>query len=362
MLLVGALLMTPGCAARRSGVSGVPIDAAAPWSVEQARHVLEQGVSSEDAGLRAAAWVAWLSSDDPAVEPLMGRAVMDPSPVVQQELARRVPQVVGSWLAERSGVDPLALAWLARSGVGVPMPTEEPWSLLIPLLNGQESMSEPIGRYVEDEMDLPDSSLLAFLGSSGLVSLGEPLMRAADRADSDVATEMRLAALALGSTTACRHLINEASSTEVLAWALEVAVSQPTPEAVAAIRGLEGGRHDQMAKIALAALGEGDIGSALSALKSEDRDTRAWAAWALERAPARPHMPREEIAVLQSTARDESPLARERSVRAIAVLGGVEWIPLEPPHPGLGIDRVDVFLAGMWLAKLTSEAPAGEAR
>jgi hypothetical protein len=357
-LILASVLVSVGCGAARQSAKVDALNVASPWSREAAEHILHRAVNSDDAALRAEAWRWWIASADSSVTMLLQRAVMDPSPMVQRVLAKHHAQQIGEQLAGRVGVDSLALAWLAQRGVAVPVPPDEPWRTVISALGGSVPDQSTLLAQIEVGLELPEPGLIALLSESDIEGMGAALMVGAEQVEEELADEMRLAALGLGEERAAEALLHPDAASELSAWAIEVAARRPHPPAVARLRHLARAEDHALsmhARLALMALGEGYALAGTEGLVAGDRDTRAWAATCVGMAHLDRPLPRDVIALLQGSTRDESRAVRAQSVRTLVRTSGVEAVLMRPALGGQEPDAVSVFLAAQWLAKLGPE-------
>ncbi len=279
--------------------------------------------------------------------------------MVQRVLARHHAQRVGERLAGRVGVDPLALAWLAQQGVAVPVLSDEPWRSVIPALGGSAAQQSVLLEQIRAGLDLPEPGLIALLGESEIEGMGAALMAGAEHVDEEVGDEMRLAAMGLGDERAAEVLLHPDAVPELSAWAIEVAVRRPHPPALQRLRHLariEDHALSLHARLALMALSEGHTSAGTEGLTADDRDTRAWAANCVGTAYLDRPLPRDVIALLQGSARDESRAVRTQSVRSLARTSGIEAVLIGPASADQKPDAVSVFVAAQWLKKMGGNA------
>lgn len=351
--LVVALMAVSGCRAERQSV-GTHIAETAPWSRQAALAVLHRAVESEDDSLREEAWIHWLDSQDPSAEPLVARAVMDPSPLVQRALARHHAPRVGDGLVSRSAADPVALAWLVLQGFDVPVPPGDLWATLFPALGGEADAQRVLLSQLRAGQDVLDPGVVEVIASAGIEGMDEALIEGAAQAEAMLADEIRLAALGLGSARAAKELLALDAPAELSAWAIEVAVRHPSAEATERLKRFARSSEHSLslyARLGLMALGHGPQSDGIVGLKDSDRDTRAWAATCIRYSRMDRAVLRDEIALLQGSTRDESSRVRVESVKTLVELVGVESVPLKPPSMSQEPGHAETILAAGWLSK-----------
>ena len=351
-LLPAVLMCVVACGVeRRPAVSNVTVES--PWSSSEAVSVLTRAVGSQDEALRAEAWSLWIGSGDSSVSSVLMRAVMDPSPLVQRTLAKRHADRVGSALAARSRLDPVAAAWLVLRGHTVPTPQDELWATLFSALEGEPVAQASLIETLSDDLGVVEPGIVEVLGASNIVGMAPALLTSSSQAEPLLAGEMRLAALRLGDEVAAEELLDPDAPTLLAGWAIEVAVRHPSAPAVKQLRRVaqsSGHPLNLHARLGLMAIGEGDEAVGLEGLRHPDRDTRAWAATCLRRGGRDRSSHRDKIALLQGSTRDESSRVRVEAVKTLVALAGVDSVPLRPPALGQELDLAAVIVAAEWLA------------
>jgi len=351
--LLVALAVITACQAERQPVGGNNVALSAPWSRPVALAVLQRAVDVEDDVLRAEAWTRWIESGDPSIEPLLGRAVMDPSPLVQQSLAKHHADRVGDALINRAGADPVALAWLALQGHKVPAPPGDLWATLFFALQGHLDAQDALLAELRAGPDVLEPGVIEILGRSGISGMADALMTGAEQVDSVLGQDMQLAALGLGHGGAADTLLAVDAPLQAAAWGIEIAVRHPTSRATERLQRLARASDHPLAlhaRLGLMALGRGTSADGVEGLKHRDRDTRSWAAVCLRGTRMDRTVLRDEITLLQGSTRDESSRVRVESVKTLVALAGVESVPLRPPYSDDKPRHVDVIIASSWLA------------
>jgi len=333
------------------------------WTVNRALAVLQSGIDSEDPSLRTAAFVAWISSGDPSAAAIVARAANDPSPIVQRALARQFPQRFSAPLQSRVSSDPIALAWLAFSGETVASSDSSTPDLLIRSLQGDKRSERQLLERIADGWVPADSGFFELMSQMKLEGLGQAFLDGVERSEAEVQVSMALVAFSLGmggAENVLTKLLDDAEDPADHFWAIEAMVRSRVRHSMGWLR--QGRKSSDHAlalyfRLALASFGEEGPGVVLEAIKTGDRDTRAWAieclAWMFEDRP----LPREMIAILQGSARDETGVVRLRAAQLISDKFGLQYVPLIRRPVGGEPDSVSLFVAGRWLAKNSGVDP-----
>ena len=349
-----AVLVVSGACQVEQRAARVSAPASAPWSDEVAVSVLQRAVNAEDGALRAQAWGLWLASGHPSSDPFLARAVMDPSPMVQRTLAKDHADRVGAALAKRSGLDPVAAAWLVLYGHAVASPEGDLWAVLYPALTGEMEAQGALLDRIRGGVDILDPGLVEVLGASGIDGMASAFMLGAQGGEPILASELQLAALGLGDVQAAEQLLSTDTPLEVGAWAIEVAVRQPSPTATDRLKRIARATDHPLqlyAQIGLMALRGGAKDLFSEGLRDPDKDTRAWAAACMRSRTLDRSALRDEIALLQGSTRDESTPVRVESVKTLVEIVGIESVPLRPPSTRHELTHVDLIVAAEWLAR-----------
>lgn len=349
-----AVLAVLGACQVQQRAARVSAPSAAPWSDEVAVSVLKRAVNAEDGALRAQAWDLWLASGHPSSDPVLARAVMDPSPMVQRALAKAHAGRIGAELAKRSSLDPVAAAWLVLHGYSLASPESDFWAVLYPALAGETAAQGALLDRMQDGVDVLEPGLVEVLGASGIDGMAAALVLAAQGAEPMLASELQLAALGLGDVQAAEQLLSVDTPLEVGVWAIEVAVRQPSPAATDRLKRLARATDHPLqlhAQIGLMALRGGPKDLFAEGLRHPDKDTRAWAAACMRSRTLDRSALREEIALLQGSTRDESTPVRVESVKTLVEIVGIESVPLRPPSTRQELNHVDLIVAAEWLAR-----------
>lgn len=329
-LLLGAMACrSPGVVAP----AGV-VDSAAAWSAEAAIGVLRAGSEHPDPSIRAAAVASWIGSSHESSLELAPWVLADPSAHVQRRAARAAAgrSIV---LTVHPSSDELALAVLGS------LPNEAEWT--------RAAIAS-----VADGMEPPDPAMLEYLVTTGEPSLGPALMDGLAAADELAELPLAIAAIAVeaeGAASSLTSLLsgaNEATRIAAIEGLLDASGERARPwlERAAKRPGSDAALH---ARLGLVALGARPVSIGLEALGSPDRDTRAWAVRCVGMAGAERPLPREAIARLQSSLRDEAPRVQAAAVDALMASAGVEYVPLAPQRFAGEPDAVSAVIAGKWL-------------
>jgi len=364
LVLVLCGLVWVGCARTQGGIRG---DLSQPvsddWSDGRAMVVLQRGIDSEDPTLRTAAFIAWFSSGDRSAEKVVLRAANDPSPIVQRALAKRFPERFSTPLQSRAAPDPMALAWLAFAGQSVACSGQAIQCHLIRALQGDEPAQRQLLARIEDG-DVPaDSGFFELLSMMKLEGLGRALLTGVEFAEAEVRISMALAAFSNGEAGAEKTLTSLLDSAEDPAdhfWAIEALVRGRISHAMDWLKqGRKSSDHARALyfRVALASFGEEGLGVVLEAIKTGDRDTRAWAIECLGLLPKDRPLPREMIAILQGSARDETGRIRLVSARVIADKFGLKYVPLVRLPMEAEPDPAILFIAGKSLEEGIKKGP-----
>ena len=359
LLILATLgLVGVGCSGvRRSGTHGVGPSELQAWSKANAVDVLKRGIDSEDAAVRAAAFEAWIASGDSSIESVVARAAFDPSPLVQRMVAQRDPDRFSARLLERPSPDAIALGWLAANGVSVAVDGHDTESLLARAIQADDEARRGLIEEIQSGFVPADSGFFELIQQVEIEGVGAALLSGSHQAEAEVRLSMALTAFVMGVDGATARLSQLLSESEEYAdqfWVVEAVVRESKgPD----IRWLQSGKKSSDHALALhfhmalAALGEAPSDALVEAIKTGDRDTRAWAiecygAWLGDRS-----LPREMIAILKGSARDEAESIRLAAARLIIDKLGVESVNLTSNGSDQEPDRVALLVAGEWLKK-----------
>lgn len=187
-------------------------------------------------------------------------------------------------------------------------------------------------------------------------------------AEEPIRLPMALASVALDSAQgaqAVAGLLKDEAGEELRIEAVEATVKLGGSRAKGWLERAAKGNAESVAnhaKIGLVVSGQTSFEFVLEALKSPDRDTRAWAAQCLTMAAKERTLPRDLILGLQASVRDEAPAVRWGAVEALLVAAGPGAVVWEPRYLGAEPDAVSMLIAGKWLELSAKKAAktAGE--
>ena len=333
--LVGALACRPPAA-----VAPAAVDTAESWTAEAAVALLRAGSAHPDPSIRAAAVASWLGSDHSSNRELAAWVLADPSPHVQRRAAHAAAGRSLSLVVHPSS-DDLALAVLGA------LPNEADWT--------RAAIAS-----VADGLEPPDPAMLDYLVTTGDPSVGPALMGGLAMAEELAELPLAIAAVTVGAEGAVASLTslladaNEATRIAAIEGLLEASGSaaQPWLERAAKRSGSSAALH---ARLALVALGSRPVAMGLDAMGSPDRDTRAWAVRCVGMAGTERPLPREAIARLQSSLRDEAPRVQAAAVQALMMSVGVEYVPIPSGRFAGEPSAVSAVIAGKWLQSQSVE-------
>jgi len=276
----------------------------------------------------------WIGSDHESSRELTAWVLADPSSYVQRRAARAAAGRPLTLTVHPSS-DDLALAVLGA------LPNETEWT--------RAAIAS-----VSDGVDPPDPFMLEYLVTTGDASLGSALMDGLAIADELVELPLAVAAVTVNADGAASSLASlladadEATRIAAIEGLLDAigSAARPWLERAAKRPGSDAALH---ARLGLVALGARPVATGIEALGSPDRDTRAWAARCVGMAGAERPLPREAIASLQRSLRDEAPRVQAAAVQALVVSAGVEYVPIASGRFGGEPNAVSAVLAGKWL-------------
>ena len=336
--------------------------AATSWSRTAAIAHLERGIASPDPRLRADAFLGWLASDDSSVETIERRAVVDPSPLVQRALAREFPKRLSSFFNQRLSPDTFALAWLVIAGETISHAPNDSSAVVLTALTSSESSDQDLIQLIRAGEVPADPDFFQVITKIPSAAIGPALMEGLELSEPAVRLSMALAAFELGEIEAGGILFELFESADDPADAFDVVEAVVRGNFAGAEPWLRMGKKNSghalsmHFQLGLVALGVEPIGSSFDLIKTGDRDTRSWAAECLGlRFENRP-LPREMIAILKGSARDEALQVRLASVKALVLSMGIENAPYDPMLVKHDLDRVSLFLAGRWLVYHAQQA------
>jgi len=327
-------------------------------SREQALVVLQAAISSDSADIRAAGFSAWLGSGDPSASAVVLRAGLDPSPHVQRSLAEEIPGMMASVVAEHHAPDPLAVAWLRFAGEDVASPSGEgPMTALASAIGGDVRGREALISFLQEGDVPPEASFYRLLGRVRIEGLAQALVDGTLLSEPEVQLSMALAVLAQGHPDGPDLLAKVLEGTEDPMAPFQV-IEALARAPVAGSKGwLQRARRSRDSDVALyaalglVALGEVPVTRAEEALQSPDRDTRAWALECIGRFHQDRPLPRDRLALLQRSARDESPAVKEAAIRAIFRVDDSGDLPVPLIITAGDLDRVSIVIAGEWVSR-----------
>jgi hypothetical protein len=330
--------------------------AVTPWSRTAVIAHLERGISSTDPRLRRDAFVAWLASDDSSIEAIERRAVADPSPLVQRAIARDFPKRLSSIFNHRLSPDSFALAWLATAGETISHVPEDADAIVLNALTGSESSEQELIQLIRTGEVPADSDFFKVITKIPSKSIGPALIKGLEFSDPEVRLSMALAAFELGEVEAGRILFQLFESADDPADAYDVVEAVVRGHVADAESWLRTGKKNSghalsmHFQLGLVALGVEPIGSNFDVIKTGDRDTRSWAVECLGMRFENRPLPREMIAILEGSTRDEALQVRLASVKVLVLNMGIENAPYDRMLVEHDLDPVSLFLAGQWLS------------
>ena len=335
-LTAAVAMVASACQSRTASLNAGSLNRVDAWSEEAAIAILESGTQNPDPSIRAAAVSHWIESEHPSSHRVLPWVMADPSAYVQRAAARAVTGT-STRPVVHEGTDPVAQLFLGQldaestwmdatlAAIAEGFPPVDPAALEAIVLRPPSDAGSILVRGVsvaEESMQLPMALAAVRIDAEGS---SQALSAALENADE----ELRIAAI--------EGLVVAPPNGRSRVW-LERASKRGNSAATA---------H---ARLALMALGDRPLSVGIDALNSPDRDTRAWAIECMEIRSKDQPLPREVIAQIQGSLRDESPMVRRASIRALIAAAGVEFVPLRAEVFESELDAVSMMIAGKWLA------------